>query len=298
MNKAAAGVLLLALVGLGIWFFLNKEEDSTFTFQTSTAPGTVYKRILYWDYQILEKESERSKTPFSTIVQELALEEQKVLVTWDIIALNDSTTEVTANFEVEKNSKRNKFEFSGGPIPQENLKREIALLTEAFIKDDSFYNIQFEEKTFSPGAVCACISLSSTIQEKASLMMANIQHLSNFVSENNLKMDGKPRIKINSWNIEDDKIEYDFCFPLANPEGIEGNEKVFIREIKPQESLKATYNGNYMYSNLAWMALFNYAQAHEISVQKMPLEIFHDNPEIGGEALEWKTEIFLPIDTE
>jgi len=45
----------------------------------------------------------------------------------------------------------------------------------------------------------------------------------------------------------------------------------------------------------AWYALINYAKKNNIEIEKKPVEIFYNNPNFGGNELDWKAEIYLPI---
>jgi len=59
--------------------------------------------------------------------------------------------------------------------------------------------------------------------------------------------------------------------------------------------IKATYNGNYITSDRAWYSLLQYAKNNNLEVSQHLLEIFYSNPNMGGDELDWKAEIFLPI---
>jgi len=41
--------------------------------------------------------------------------------------------------------------------------------------------------------------------------------------------------------------------------------------------------------------LLDYAQKNNIPVEKKPIEIFYNNPNMGGDGLDWTTEVFMPI---
>ena len=59
--------------------------------------------------------------------------------------------------------------------------------------------------------------------------------------------------------------------------------------------MKAIYNGNYITSDRAWYSLHDYANKNNIKIEENPTEIFHNNPNMGGDELKWKTEVFIPI---
>ena len=75
-------------------------------------------------------------------------------------------------------------------------------------------------------------------------------------------------------------------------------KKVTYLNLNKGQGLIAIYNGNYITSDRAWYALLNYADKNNISVDALPIEIFYNNPEMGGNALLWKTEVYLPLKSE
>ena len=66
----------------------------------------------------------------------------------------------------------------------------------------------------------------------------------------------------------------------------------------PKKALKAIYHGNYITSDRAWYALMDYAEKNGIEVVPEPVEVFFNNPNMGGDALNWTAEIYLPIREE
>jgi len=41
-------------------------------------------------------------------------------------------------------------------------------------------------------------------------------------------------------------------------------------------------------------ALIDYAK-NDIALTELPMEVFHSNPNMGGNELEWKAEIYMPL---
>jgi len=42
--------------------------------------------------------------------------------------------------------------------------------------------------------------------------------------------------------------------------------------------------------------MLNYAKKHDLKTIGEPIEFFYNNPNFGGNELEWKAEIFLPVE--
>ena len=59
--------------------------------------------------------------------------------------------------------------------------------------------------------------------------------------------------------------------------------------------LQTEYNGNYITSDRAWYKLINSAKNKNIPIEKLPIEVYYTNPNFGGNELDRKAEIFVPI---
>ncbi|WP_224491312.1 hypothetical protein [Robertkochia flava] len=127
-------------------------------------------------------------------------------------------------------------------------------------------------------------------------MMRDYSYLSGFIASENLTPDGFPMIKIRDYDEKNRIIEFDFCFPLVEQDSLPESPDIFFRRIEQAPALKAVYNGDYRFSNKSWFELFEHAEKEEIPFSKTPLEIYHNNPNMGGDALQWTAEIYLPID--
>lgn len=291
-----SGILVTLLLISGIWYFFIREYDYSFSFDSEAAPGILYQRVLGWEYEKLQHRENEKSTPFRKIVQNKEINGFPLSLNWQFAPVNDSLTTVTVRVKnTEDPLNRRWNQLFGNDAEKKLVKEEIEKIEETIEADREFYKITFEGEAISPKATCACIKLENEIGNKAFEMMQNINYLAGYVSLNNLEMAGKPRVQVTRWDLETNMIEFNFCFPIKETfTPSEENSPIFITDIEPQTALKATFNGNYMFSHLAWMKLLNYAEIHDIPVEKNPLEIFHDNPEMGGDGLNWTTEIYLP----
>ena len=98
-------------------------------------------------------------------------------------------------------------------------------------------------------------------------------------------------------NISTDRIKYNFCYPILKPDSLPQDGLVFFKEFQGGAAVKATYNGNYISSDRAWYALLEYAEKKGLKVKETPVEIFFNNPNMGGDALKWRADIYLPLES-
>ena len=95
--------------------------------------------------------------------------------------------------------------------------------------------------------------------------------------------------------IKNDSIQYNFCFPIKQSDSLPKHPEIKYKRYYEKDAIKATYNGNYITSDRAWYALKEYADRNNIEIDLTPIEIFYNNPNMGGDELQWKAEIFMPI---
>ena len=133
------------------------------------------------------------------------------------------------------------------------------------------------------------------MRDKAAQMMQHNSTILAFLRENNIKIEGLPVIIIDNWNLEKNTLNYKFGFQIKPKDTLPVDSMIKFGRTKSSKALKAIYNGNYIGSDKAWFALYEYAKRRNIEVDLKPLEIFHDNPFTGGNELDWIAEIYLPI---
>jgi len=95
--------------------------------------------------------------------------------------------------------------------------------------------------------------------------------------------------------LENNSLSYNFCNPIIRSEKLPNHPDIEYKRIFGKNALKAVYHGNYITSDRAWHALLDYAKENNIPVEKKPIEVFHNNPNMGGNELKWTTEVFMPI---
>ena len=142
---------------------------------------------------------------------------------------------------------------------------------------------------------CACVSVKSSQAEKAGGMMANYLNLTSVIQDYGLKENGFPFVEVTDWKQEMDSIAYDFCYPVVYSDTLPKVKGVTYRKTTAITGLKAIYNGNYITSDREWYALLDYAVKNGIEVSPTPIEYFYNDPNQGGNEMEWKAEVFLPL---
>ena len=125
--------------------------------------------------------------------------------------------------------------------------------------------------------------------------MRNFNLLSSFIVKNDISLNGKPMVEITYWNMDNDSIHFNFCYPIIKNDTLPVDNIIKYKNIENKKALKAIYNGNYISSDRAWYALIDYAKNNNIEIEKEALEIFYNNPNLGGNAIKWKAEVFLPL---
>jgi effector-binding domain-containing protein len=292
-------ISFLVISILGIWYFIIKDYNYKITFKTKHIPGIVYNHILNWN----DGESKTNpvvtnlkNTPFEEVNQELKSGDTILNLNWEIRKEDDKTTIVTLKITDSEHSFNQNIQALFGK--NFFIKKRIAKVKDLNKKIDEqskLYKISLIEKAQSPSTNCACLPMESKVSDKAKAMVGNIAILSDYIKENNIELAGNPFSEITDWDMENDKIEFNFCFPLPNQMNYPENNKILFREVTQRSALKAIFNGNYNMSHLAWYTILDYANTNDIGLEDSPIEVYLNDPHLGGNALEWSAEIYLPI---
>lgn len=286
--------LLLILLG-GVWYFGLKNYDYSISFKAKQVPGEIYHKLLVFDYKNLANLTETNRNPYNSIEQTAQINNTAIYLNWQFEEENDSVSRVKVLVNQENRFKSRLQMLTGRNEIQKVLLNEVQRLKLALELDTEQYKVEITGTALSPAGTCACISLENEIDGKAGDMMQTIGKLATFLEDNELKMAGKPRIQVRKWDNQDNRISYEFCFPFVPGEVKKPSPDIHIKEFGAQKSIHAIYNGNYMYSHLAWIRILNYAQKNNYELIDTPLEIFQENPELGGDSRFWRADIYIPL---
>lgn len=296
MSKTNLLRIFLPLIILGgVWYFGLKNYDYSISFKAKQVPGEVYQKLLVYDYKNLKNLTETERNPYNSIEQNAQINNTEIHLNWQFEEENDSVSRVRVLVNQENRFKSRLQMLTGNNEIQKVLLNEVQRLKLALELDTEQYKVKITGTALSPAATCACISLENEIDGKAGDMMQTIGKLASFLEENELKMAGKPRIQVRKWDNQDNRISYEFCFPFVSGEVKKPSPDIHIKEFGAQKSIHAIYNGNYMYSHLAWIKILNYAQKNNYELIDTPLEIFQENPELGGDSRFWRADIYIPL---
>lgn len=293
MKKTVIGILVLLLGGM-IWLLFVKPADYTVNIETKTVPGVVNQIIKTWSQTI--EFSEIKQEDYQNLNQTIKFNDSTFLVDWNITAVNDSMSRVRIGFsekntghlarlinlfsesDFEKRAKHTALDF------HENLKYHV---------DNFRVKVVGESKIDS--TYCACVPVETRQIGKARAMMRNYSYISNFLAEKMVELNGLPIVEITAWDREQDRLKFNFCYPVKYSDSFPAHEEIAFKLLKGQKALKAIYNGNYISSDRAWYYLMNYAEKNQINIDPKPVEFFFNNPNMGGNALKWTAEIYMPI---
>ncbi len=299
MKKIIWGITLF-LILMSFWYLFIKKYDYQVTFKEKTAPGTVFQGAISWSSNLSKSDSIESeifsKKEFSSIVQRFKSKDSKFEFEWSINGINDSITQIKVGIVDTENSLKNRIKilFSSSKIVElsVNLLKKFKGELENHLKKQK---VSFIGEAEIPEMFCAYIKMNGNLSSKAQNMIGDNAFFMEFLNSNNIKIVGKPFIEVNSWDIKNQLISYNFCFPVEKKSVMPEHRDIKFKTISKKKSILALYNGNYRTSDRAWFYLYDYALRNNIKIENTPLEIFYDNPFIGGDELNWKTEVFMPI---
>ncbi len=300
MNKFGLkkGVFFLGMIGLllvTLWYVL-KPYDYTVAFKSEARIGTINQTLKLWNAN-LKYSQPMQQIAMDELVQKLKLDATEYVFHWKLTRVNDSTTKINIGIRDPQHSLSNKIDIL---FNDSDFEEKVKQTMDDFILVLSTHLEKFDvqiigEATF-PTTFCAYIPIKTKQSLKAKGMMENFGVLSNFLLENEVVLSGQPIVEIISWDTETDSISFNFCFPILKQENLPEHPSVKYKEIKGLNAIKALYHGNYITSDRAWYSVLDYAKTNSLSLKNTPIEVFNNNPAMGGNELNWQTEIYLPID--
>ena len=158
------------------------------------------------------------------------------------------------------------------------------------------FKIRIDGEKSSKEIYVAYISLKSVMQEKAQTMIKYDSEIVGYLDKNKIKIIGfRPYLEVTNWDQDKEIVSFNYCFPIPKNTKYIPDSKVKFKTIPAMKGIQATYFGNFRTSDRAWFSLIDYANKHDYKLDYKPLEHFLDNPFLGGNELEWKTEIIIPF---
>ncbi len=290
-------VLALLLAGTATYLFL-KPADYIAAFNTETSTGNLFHEINAYTTlsDSLTVKNEIAREEYRYIEQEIAFKERNYKLRWEVEQLTDSSSRVTLKVTEPGNSLRNRALMYFEELPVELHTKELIYDFKDILDDNlDRFRVRVVGESVSPDSFCACYSTTSTPEKKAREMMRHYNYITGFLNKHELPLRGNPMVQVTDYNEETNEIAFDFCFPVDQTDSLPEHPEIFYKKIEASPSIKAVFNGNYIHSNRAWYSIYDYAVKRDKELAKLPLEIYHDNPNQGGNELAWTTEIFMPL---
>ena len=296
MKKISFGILIGLLILLLGYLFVY-PYDYVIRFEANTFPGTINQSIKLWHKNKVGKNgTEVVQENLTHLEHQIQAGDSVHQYHWSIKPLTDSTSRVTVRIKDRDHSLKNKLlvPFTEAEVEKSGVSRVTDFVEDLNAHIDLF-KVRIDGEAELPSTFYAYVDLKTSQHGKAGGMMDNYMLLSDLLVANGVTMNGPPMIIVNEWDRERDSVDYKFCFPIIRSDRLPRHPDVHYKRIFPKKALKATYNGNYITSDRAWYALLDYAEKNGIEVEPTPVEVFHNNPNMGGDALRWKADIYLPL---
>jgi len=293
--KKISAIIGFIFVGFLLWYLIIKPYDYLVTFKVKTSAGTINQTIKLWNTSIANLNPVKQEN-IANLSQQIEVKDSIHNYKWSISPLNDSISKVNVYVTDEEHSFANRISI---PFGTTDFEKRIEYTVTDFIAKLKEHlkkiKVTVVGKDTTRSTYAAYISVKGLQIEKARGMMQNYSLLTSVLSAENIEMNGTPFVEITNWNIQNDSIAYNFCFPVIKSDSLPIDPRIQYKQYNGVKALKATYNGNYITSDRAWYALLDYAENHDIVVDKKPLEVFYSNPNFGGDELQWEAEIFMPV---
>lgn len=293
--KKIVSTLFIVVIGVSIWYFFIKPEDYKAKIKSKTSVGTINQSIKLWN-TLFDPKGVITQDGLNNLKQTLAFNDSIHIYSWQLKAINDTLTEINISIKDETSGLSGKIKNLFSDTDFKKRSKATVLEFNDFIESHlERIKVSINGVTTLPQKQYAYTEYSGPQTTKASGMMRDLGFLENVLISNKVELDGPPFIKITHWDMQKDSIAYQFAFPIIKTDSLPIVKDIKYSNRPEQKVIKATYNGNYITSDRAWYRLLDYAETNNIIVDSKPIEIFYNNPNMGGDEMTWKTEVFLPI---
>lgn len=286
-----------------VWYLFIKESDYFISFKVKAATGVVFQGVQEWSAMQLKNNKEKyttlEKENFGFIKQKMNKGITHMEYTWNIESINDSVTNVSVGIKEPNNSLYNRLTapFFNTAFKTNQIKK-ITDFKNGLEEHSKKFKINIEGESISEATFVAYINLKSVMQEKAQTMIGEDAIITGFLYMNKIKITGKPYLEVVDWDLNTEKLDFNYCFPIDKNTKIINDKDIKFKTIPAIKGLQATYYGNFRTSDRAWFALLDYAKKHDYKLQNKPLEHFLANPFNGGDELTWETKIIIPFESK
>lgn len=294
MKKVSILLLILILGGI-IWYVFIYPYDYLVTMEVKANTGTINQTIKLWNSS-LENTDLNWDEDLSNLSQTLHFNDSTHLYDWEISEVNDSISKIKVFTKDSAHSIINKIKIPFFDTDfEKRTKKTLKEFTKLIAEDLKYIKVQVVGEGEIDSTYYAYVSNQTSQFKKAGGMMRDFPLLDPFLVNNGVELNGKPFLEITRWDMAKDSLEFNFGYPIIKNDSLPQHPELKYGIRKQQKALKAIYNGNYITSDRAWYALLDYAKKNDIKISGLPVEIFYNNPNMGGDEINWKAEVFMPI---
>ena len=294
MKKVSLLLLFLVMGGI-VWYLFVYPYDYLVTMQVKANTGTINQTIKLWNTS-LENSELTSDEDLDHLSQRLHFNDSTHMYDWDISAVNDSISKIKIFTKDSAHSLSNKIKIPFFDTDfEKRTKKTLKEFTKLLAEDLKYIKVKVVGEGEIDSTYYAFVSNKTDQFGKAGGMMKDFPLLDPFLVNNGVELNGKPFIEITRWDMVNDSLEFNFCYPIIKNDSLPQHPDLKYGMRKQQKALKAIYNGNYITSDRAWYALLDYAKRNNIKITGLPVEIFYNNPNLGGDEIKWKAEVFMPL---
>lgn len=297
MMKKIAVLIGIVLAGALAWLLFIKPYDYVAVLEAKALPGVVNQTLKTWSKSIEEADI-KQETDLNVLKQRVVFNDSVFEFNYRIRKVNDSLSTLHIGVILQGNNRLMRVSNLLSDSDFEKRTRAILLDFNEKLKDHlASFRVRIEGEAELESSYCAYVPIESEQIQKAMGMMRNHSLLGDVLLENKIELKGQPFVEVTDWDRSTDRIKYNFCYPISKTASLPEEGLIFFKEFKGGPALKATYNGNYISSDRAWYALLEYAEKKGLKVKETPIEIFFNNPNMGGDALKWRADIYLPLES-
>lgn len=295
MKRIGWSIALVAVLGIS-WYLFIRAHEFEVNFTARTSPGDIIQSLRIWTKSV-DGARIVAVDSLDNLVQEIQKNGRSYVYSWYFTPVNDSTTKVRVLVSEPGSETQNKMLVL---VSQPAIERDASDLVNAFYRILQAHlqitKVEVLGLSETRSVFCACRSITTAQTDKAYGMMRDYDILTSFVSNHHLTADGPPLLRVSKWSHTQGELSFDFCFPIKKPVALPMTNSLQFKEFRKQKALKAHYFGNYITSDRAWYALTSAARKGGYRIAGLPIEYFYHNPNLGLNEVNWKAEVYLPVE--
>jgi hypothetical protein len=279
-----------------LYYLLIRPFEFEVNLKANTLPGDLIETIRIWN-RSLDSAKVVEVDSFRRLEQRIVWKKRTYVYDWHFRMVNDSATQVNIQISEPGRGLINKVLI---PFTNQAIERDANDIANQFYEilkvHLSITRVKIEGEAELDSSFCVCRPLQTTQIEKANGMMMDYSLLTAFIDDFKLKINGPPSVRVHEWDHSLGLLKFDFCFPIVETDSLPVSNAVIYKKFRGEKAIKAEYRGNYITSDRAWYALLAYAERNGYKSSGLPIEYFHDNPNLGMNEKNWKADVYLPVE--